>query len=97
MGEEGFTTQWKTLMNIKTLSVIALVTAAVTTPAFAQDVDGPVSHKSAHALRHYRSTYNQVQGPDFVAPQIRENWSGERDFDRSRIGDHDPDFNPSGS
>jgi hypothetical protein len=97
MAEEGFTTQWKTLMNIRTLGAIALVTAAVSTPAFAQDVDGSVSHKPTHALRHYRSTYNQVQGPDFVAPQIRDNWYGERDFDHSRVGGRDPDFNPSGS
>ena len=95
--EEGFTTKWKTLMNMKTLSVIALVTAAVSSPAFAQDVDGSVSQKPAHALRHYRGSYNQVQGPDFVAPQAREGWNGERDFDRSRVGTHDPDFNPSGS
>ena len=93
--EEGFTTKWKTLMNMKTLSVIALVTAAVSSPAFAQDVDGSVSQKPAHALRHYRGSYNQVQDPAFVAPRTPVNGSAfDRSFDRSRIGDHDPDFNP---
>jgi hypothetical protein len=86
-------------MNMRTLSVVALVAAAVSGPIFAQDVDGSAPQKPAHALRHYRGTYNQVQGPALVAPRARadEGWSSERDFDRSRIGDHDPDFNPSGN
>lgn len=86
-------------MNIRTLSVVALVAAAVSGPVFAQDVDGSAPQKPAHALRHYRGTYNQVQGPALVAPRVGadEGWSTERDFDRSRIGDRDPDFNPSGS
>jgi hypothetical protein len=86
-------------MNIKTLSVIALAAAAVLSPVLAQDADGSAPQRPAHALRHYRSTYNQVQGPALVAPRAGayEGWSGERDFDRSRIGDHDPDLNPSGS
>lgn len=82
-------------MNIKTLSVIALVSAAVSTPAFAQDVDKAVSHKPVHVLRHYRNTYNQVQGPGFVAPQVRDGWNAERDIDPSRVGGRDPDFNPA--
>jgi len=84
-------------MNTKILSAIALVTAAISTPVFAQDVDGSVSQKPVHALRHYRSTYNQVQGPGIIAPQTHDGWSEDRSFDRSRIGDHDADFNPSGS
>jgi hypothetical protein len=86
-------------MNIRTLSIVALVTAAVSSPVFAQDIDGAAPQKPAHALRHYRGTYNQVQGPALIAPRTGadESWSAERDFDRSRIGDHDPDFNPSGS
>jgi hypothetical protein len=86
-------------MNIRTLSIVALVSAAVAGPVFAQDVDGVAAQKPAHALRHYRSTYNQVQGPAFVAPRVGadEGWIGEHDVDRARVGGHDPDFNPSGS
>ena len=84
-------------MNMKILSAIALVTAAVSSPAFAQDGDVAPAQKPAHALRHYRSTYNQVQGPGYVVPQARDSWNEDRSFDRSRIGDHDADFNPSGS
>jgi hypothetical protein len=81
-------------MTIKTLSAVALVTAALSTPVFAQDDAAP--QKPVHALRHYRGTYNQVQGPDFAAPRapVAGSYFDNESFDRSRIGDHDPDFNP---
>jgi hypothetical protein len=80
---------------IKTLSAIAIVTAALSSPVFAQDVDAAAPHKPVHALRHYRGAYNQVQGPAvYVAPRAYETQLG---FDRSRIGDYDPDFNPAGN
>jgi len=86
-------------MTIKTLSAIALVTAALSSPVFAQDttVEGTSPQKSIHALHHYRGTYNQVQGPSFVAPRASEGFNAENGFDHSRIGDRDPDLNPSGS
>ena len=78
---------------IKTLSAVALVTAALSSSVFAQEENAP--QKPAHALRHYRGSYNQVQDPAFVAPRTPVNGSAfDRSFDRSRIGDHDPDFNP---
>ena len=84
-------------MTIRTLSVIALLAAAVASPAFAQEVDGSAAQKPAHALRHYRSTYNQVQTPFIPAPRAGA-YAGS-DFDRSvdpsRVGGHDPDFNPA--
>ncbi len=84
-------------MTIKALTAVAIVTAALATPAFAQDVD-QTSQRPAHALRHYRSTYNQVQAPGFIAPRAEVGtYLDNQSFDRSRIGDHDPDFNPSGS
>lgn len=85
-------------MTIKALTAVAIVTAALASPAFAQDVDQANPQKPAHALRHYRSTYNQVQAPGFVVPRAEVGtYFGNESFDRSRIGDHDPDFNPSGS
>jgi hypothetical protein len=85
-------------MTLRTLSAIALVTAAVSSPAFAQDIDGASAQKPAHALRHYRSTYNQVQGPGFAAPRpVGGSYFEGESFDRSRVGGHDADFNPSGS
>ena len=82
-------------MTIRTLSAIALLTAAISGPVFAQDT----AQKPVHALRHYRSTYNQVQAPGLVAPRAVSYGDSNYDnsFDRSRIGDHDPSFSPSGS
>jgi hypothetical protein len=86
-------------MTLKTLSAIAIAAAALSSPAFAQDsaVDGQGYHKPAYT-RHLRNSYNQVPLNDpgyFAAP--RPGYAPENEFDRSRIGDQDPDFNPSGS
>ena len=82
-------------MTIKTLSAIAIVTAALSSPVFAQD-EAP--QKPVHALRHYRSSYNQVQGPVYVVPRAETGtYLDNESFDRQRIGDHDPDFNPPGN
>ena len=84
-------------MTIKTLSAIALVTAALSSPVFAQDINAETAgtQKPIHALRHYRGTYNQVQ--PFAAPRAYEGWNAQPGFDRSRIGDYDPDYNPAGT
>lgn len=83
-------------MTIKTLSAIALVTAALSSPVFAQD-EAAGAQKPVHALRHhYRGAYNQVQTPAFGVTRSYEGY-GDPSFDRSRIGDHDPDFSPSGN
>jgi nucleoside-specific outer membrane channel protein Tsx len=82
-------------MTIKVLTAVAVVTAALSAPAFAQDAN---VHKPVHALRHYRSSYNQVQAPAFVAPRSAVGtYFDNESYDHSRIGDIDPDFNPSGS
>jgi hypothetical protein len=81
-------------MNIRTLSVIAIVTAAISSPVLAQDADGSAPQKPAHALRHYSGAYNQVQGPASVTPRAYEGWSVHDDVDPSRPGGHNPDFNP---
>ncbi|SHN78738.1 hypothetical protein [Bradyrhizobium erythrophlei] len=87
------------MINIKALSAVALVTAALSGPAFAQDEEATAPQKPVHALRHYRHAYNQVQGPNFIAPRASENgpYFDAESFDRSRIGDHDADFNPPGN
>jgi hypothetical protein len=86
-------------MTLKTLSAIAIVTAALGSPAFAQDsaIGGPAYHKPAYT-RHVRNAYNQaaVTDPGYFATPRASN-SPDNEFDRSRIGDQDPDFNPSGN
>ena len=83
------------MINIKALSAVALVTAALSSPAFAQDEEAAAPQKPVHALRHYRHAYNQVQAPGFVTSRAYE--STQPGFDRSRIGDYDPDMNPAGN
>jgi hypothetical protein len=81
------------LMTIKTLSALAIATAVLSSPVFAQENTAP--QKPVHALRHYRHTYNQVQEPEFVAPRAPVNGTYfDRSYDPSRIGGHDPSFNP---
>jgi len=98
--EEGFTTlRWKTLMTIKTLGVIALVTTALSSPVFAQDMDAAGPQKAVHALRHHRNAYNQAPAstPVYVAPRENGTYLENESFDRQRVGDHDPDMNPPGT
>jgi hypothetical protein len=77
---------------IKTLSSAAILAAVLASPVFAQDEAAP--HKT-HALRHYRGTYNQATEPAIVTPRAPDTGSSfDPSFDRSRIGDHDPNFNP---
>ena len=86
-------------MTLKTLSAIAIVTVALGAPAFAQDsaTNGQGYHKPAYT-RHLRNSFNQapVTDPGYFAIPRASN-SPENEFDRSRIGDQDPDFNPSGN
>jgi hypothetical protein len=85
-------------MTIKTLSAIAIVAAAFSTAAFAQDAstDAPATRKPAY-MRHFHNAYNQAPGY-YAAQRAGEDWLTENyGFDRSRIGDRDPDFNPPGN
>jgi hypothetical protein len=81
-------------MTLKSLSAVALVTAALASPAFAQDSDAP--QKPVHALRHYRGSYNQVQEPEFAAPRapVSGSYFDHDSYDPSRIGGRNPNFNP---
>jgi hypothetical protein len=57
-------------MNIKTLGAVAVVTAAITTSAFAQygpPVHGPIHYEKSYygpvyGMRTFRGVYNQCQG-----------------------------------
>ena len=85
-------------MTFKTLSAIAIVTAALSSPVFAQDMtaDGSTYHRSASATRHFRNSYNQASF--YAAPRAGGDWFTESyGLDHSRPGDRDPDLNPSGS
>jgi hypothetical protein len=84
-------------MTIKTLSAIAILTAALSGPVFAQDMtaDGMAHHKSSYATRHFRSSYDQAPG-FYAGARAGNDWFTEAyGLDRSRVGGRDPDLNPA--
>jgi len=89
-------------MTLKTLSAITIITAALGGPAFAQDqaMDGSAYHKPAYT-RQFRNSYNQAPMTEpgyYAGPRAGGDLFSETyGWDRSRVGDRDPDFNPSGS
>jgi hypothetical protein len=75
--------------NLKTLSAIAILTAAIATPVFAQ----PAHH--GRALDRYRGAYNQVNGPSYATPRTDAGQNAEDiQFNRSFPGGENPDNNP---
>ena len=83
-------------MTIKTLSAIAIVSAALSGPVFAQDPgsSGTSYQKPAHVQRHFRGAYNQA--PLYATPQLSEGWLVDNyGRDRSRVGGEDPDLRPA--
>ena len=84
-------------MTIRTLSAIAILTAALGSPVFAQDMTagGMTHHKSSYATRHFRSSYNGAPG-FYAGVRAGNDWFTEAyGADRSRVGGLDPDFNPA--
>jgi hypothetical protein len=82
-------------MIIKTLGAVAIVTASLSSPLFAQDTAAP--QQPVHALRqHYRGTYDQVREPEFAAPHVPagESYFDHDSYDPSRVGGRNPNFNP---
>ena len=79
-------------MTLKTLSAIALISAALASPVFAQDTTAEgmtTPQKPAHAQRHVRNAYN-------ATPRQSEGFAIDSyGWDHSRIGDIDPDLRPA--
>jgi hypothetical protein len=78
------------MTNLKTLSAIAILTAAIATPVFAQ----PAHH--SRTLDRYRGAYNQVTGPSYATQRSGRNLEDVQ-FDRSFPGGENPDNNPPGN
>ncbi len=88
-------------MNLKTLSAIAIVSAALAGPAFAQygRVYGPsyygpaYGYAPAYGPRAFRGAYayNQVE----IMPFYGDGWVPESIWDHSRVGGVDPTIRPS--
>lgn len=75
------------LTNLKTLSTVMLLSAALATPAFAH------ATKHSHAT-NFRGAYNQVMTPS-SSQDLGD--LGPRGRDPSRVGGFDPSFNPGGN
>jgi len=75
------------MTSLKTLSAIAILSAAIASPAFAQGMHHGKIHRHLNA-------YNQFNGPVYAAPMTTDYW-GAMERDRSRVGGEDPDFNPA--
>jgi hypothetical protein len=77
--------------NLKTLSAIAILTAAIATPVFAQ----PTHH--SRALDRYRGVYNQVNGPSATLRSDSGRSLEDFEFNRSFPGGADPSDHPAGN
>lgn len=75
------------MTKLKTLSAVAILSAAIATPVFAQ----PTHHGRVH-VRHFRGAYNQMIEP-YDAPAI--GFSGRAMGGGTWL--HSSDLNPSGS
>ena len=78
------------LTNVKTLSTVMLLSAALATPAFAH------ATKHGHAT-NFRGAYNQVMTPSDSQGQVNLESFGFSGRDPSRVGGWDPSLHPSGS
>jgi hypothetical protein len=76
------------MTKLKILSAVAVLSAAVATPAFAQS-----THSRVH-VRHFLSSYNQVIEPYAVPPMQSDRNNEDYQYNHSFPGGADPDLNP---
>jgi hypothetical protein len=81
------------MTNLKALSAVIILSAAVATPVFAKE--------HSRAYDRYRGAYNQLTEPSYALPETQagrniENF-GFSGRDPSRVGGWDPSLHPSGS
>ena len=89
------------MTNIKALSAVLLLSAAVATPVFAQDADmaqpAPTRHVRVQDQSSYRGAYNQANVPFDATSRVNVENYGFSGRDLSRAGGEDPDLNPAGN
>ena|ERR1700761_8880973 len=100
------------MTKIKALSAVMILSAAIATPAFAQDAIGSGYDLKPQLVTHYRSNYGVPDDPNFSAydesdrifydrPLSNKERDNIEDFGRSgrdpsRVGDEDPYLHPGG-
>ena len=67
------------MTKMKTLSAVIILSAAVTTPVFAQEagVRGPGGLYGLETHSGSRGAYNQLNGPSYAATSTRGRWNPE--------------------
>ena len=96
------------MTSLKTLSAIAIISAAVATPVFAQDAIGPgyrltpsfTAYRGSHH-RDFRGAYNRSDAQFYARPlSNKERWNiqdfGFSGRDPSRVGGEDAWLDPGG-
>jgi hypothetical protein len=93
------------MTRIKTVSAALILSAAIATPAFAQDggMLGPGSRngltpqpgQTYHHHRAYRQAYNRWDGPDDAQYRRNKENFGFSGRDPSRVGGESPSLHPS--
>ena len=87
----------------KALSTLAILSAIIASPAFAQNtgVQEPTHHVRAHGYGNFRGAYDQLNAPVYAAPRALDrpdiNGFGFGGRDPSRVGGEDPSLNPPGT
>lgn len=86
------------MTRIKALGAVAILCAAIASPAFAHDT-GTSVRVSRIAHHKFYHSYNQSNA-SYAAPMTNEEYWNLQNFgttgrDRSRVGGEDPDLNPS--
>jgi hypothetical protein len=93
------------MTKIKTLSAIAIISAAIATPVFAQDAIGPGYGLASQPVtpydRNFRGAYNQSDAEFYARPLSNKERRNIEDFgfsgrDASRVGGEDPYLHPGG-
>ena len=91
------------MTKMKTLSAVIILSAAVTTPVFAQDagVRGPGIRYGLDSQSGPRGAYNQLNAPSYAATPTRGHWnpenSGNNERDPLITGGYDTTRRPSSS
>jgi hypothetical protein len=96
----GFPTQTEaTMIKLKILSAVVILSTAIAAPVFAQDAGLP-HHARVYDQLNFRGAYNQSNGAFYAQPLTNEERRNLENFgfsgrDPSRVGGEDPSLNPS--
>jgi hypothetical protein len=91
------------MTKLKTLSAVAIISAAIATPVFARDAIGPGYYAQPVTPydRIFRGAYNQADAEFYAQPLSSKERRNVEDFgftgrDASRVGGEDPYLHPGG-